>query len=140
MCTILKGLFAGNVESKGRWQPPGPISCKDCATFFMFLFVFRPLRGSSRSTKVRAQRARPGGGERGGARGGGTREWARMDEWALRANGPRWRAASARHRPVWRGYYVCAPPPPKLAAGLLQHCARKGFAGRRRRGRRDGQS
>ena len=25
--------------------------------------------------------------------------------------------------PGWRGYYVCAPPPPKLAAGLLQHCA-----------------
>ena len=42
---------------------------------------------------------------------------------ALRAKGPRWRAASARHWPGWRGYFVCAPPPPKLAAGLLQHCA-----------------
>ena len=42
---------------------------------------------------------------------------------SLCAKGPRWRAASAWHRPGWRGYYVCAPQPPKLAAGLLQHCA-----------------
>ena len=36
------------------------------------------------------------------------------------------RAAAARqrrHRPRWSGYYVCAPLPPKLTAGLLQHCA-----------------
>ena len=89
-------------------------------------YVFICISSSSWELSVDKGAGSTSAAGRGRARrraGGGTREWARMGEWALRANGPRWRAASARHRPVWRGYYVCAPPPPKLAAGLLQHCA-----------------